>query len=158
MLAKIRLREGGEGQWLKKAVDLLRFSEEDIRERLVVTGFAYDSELVVMGFEDWNVEYAMSLHEAYMLKTVLEGYYDSNEFVICHMLKRRVPVMDIVLKHYRFLCKNEVEAMKKLLKNCDVEQLIDYFFVVGNTVNLIQSYVDEGYLLNTQNGFYILHE
>lgn len=158
MLAKIRLRQNGEGQWLKKAVDLLRFSEEDIRERLVDTGYAYDSELVVMGFEDWDVDYSMSLHEAYMLKVVLQDYYDGDDFIIVHMLQRRIPIMDIILKHYHFLSKDEKETVKELLKHCEVEQVIDLFFALGNTANLIQNYVDSGYLLNTQRGFYILHE
>ena len=158
MLARIRLHKDGLGSSLSRSVDLLRFSESDIRERLVETGYDYDEELLVVGFEDWECDIVMTLSEAYMLKVVLEQYYDGDEFIICHMIKSHRPVKDLIYSHYRFLSKDELEAMQHILKNSDQESLVAYFFKVNNWVNLIQSYVSAGILLNTSRGFYELHE
>ncbi|MGT2755426.1 hypothetical protein [Streptococcus ovis] len=158
MLARIRLHNNGEGRNLPRVVDLLRFSEEDIRNRLRDLGYSYDSELLVTGFEDWEVEYNMSLTQAYMLKVVLVGYYDNDEFILVHQLKRRIPIMDICLNHYKFLSRNEVEVMKHILKNCEMNSVIEFFFQSQNWVNAVSAYVESGYLLNTNNGFYYLDE
>lgn len=158
MLAKIRVHKEGMGSSLPRAVDLLRFSESDIRERLLEKGYAYDEELLVIGFEDWECDINMTLHEAYMLKVVLEQYYDGDEFIICHMIKSRRPVEDLIYSHYRFLSKSEVETMQHILKNSDQNSLVAYFYKVNNWVNLVQSYIEAGILLNTSRGFYELHE
>ncbi|OBZ00650.1 hypothetical protein BBG03_03445 [Streptococcus dysgalactiae subsp. equisimilis] len=158
MLARIRLHENGEGQNLPKVVDLLRFSEEDIRNRLVELGYPYDSELLVTGFEDWDVEYNMSLTQAYMLKVVLVGYYDNDEHILVHQLKRRIPILDICLNHYKFLSKNEVEAMQHILKNCEMNSVVEFFFKSKNWVNAVSAYIANGDLLNTSKGFYYLDE
>ena len=49
MLAKIRIHKEGMASSLPRAVDLLRFSESDIRERLLEKDYDYDEELFMVG-------------------------------------------------------------------------------------------------------------
>lgn len=155
MLANIRLRKAGQGQWLRRPVDLLRFSEEDIRNRLVDTGENYDSELVVMGFEDWEVERSMSLSEAYALKALIQQEYSEDEFIVCHLLKNcRLPIYDVLKNRYAFLSKDEEEAMMKISRNYDSETLIKMFYRAKDWITLIVAFINTGEILNTSRGFY----
>lgn len=158
MLAKIRVVKNGNSLPLPKAVDLLRFSQEDIRSRLVDMGYPYDSELLVVGFEDWEVERTMTLNEAYLLKVTFEKYYDCDEAVIVYLLRSNRTVRDAIYDHYRLLATNELDTAKKLFENLSKEELIEKMFGCGTWINLLQGYLDSHELLICNQKFYILHE
>ncbi|MBF0777877.1 hypothetical protein [Streptococcus cuniculi] len=155
MLARIRLHKSGIGHWLPKVVELFRFSEEDIRQRLVDVGLSYDEELLVVGIDDWELEKNMSLSEAYALKTLIQQEYAGDEFVVVHLLKNcHLSVSDVINRRYSFLSRDEEEAMIALSREYDSEILMKMFYRANNWVSLIVAFVDAGEILNTSRGFF----
>lgn len=155
MLANIRLHRSGVGHWLPRAVDLLRFSEEDIRQRLIDVGLSYNEELLVVGFEDWGLKKIMSLSEAYKLKALIQEEYAGDEFVVLHLLKNcRLSVSEVLENRYSFLSKDEEEAMLVMAKQYDSETLMKMFYLANSWIRLISVFIDYGELLNTSRGFY----
>ena len=155
MLAKIRLHKSGIGHWLPKVVNLFRFSEEDIRQRLVDVGLSYDEELLVVGIDDWELEKNMSLSEAYALKTLIQQEYAGDEFIVCHLLKNcKLSVSDVIRNRYSFLSRDEEEAMLVMSREYDSEILMKMFYRANNWVSLIVAFVNSGEILNTSRGFF----
>lgn len=155
MLAKIRLHKSGVGHWFPKVIDLRRFSEEDIRRRLVGVGLSYNEELLVVGFEDWGLDKNMSLSEAYELKNVVQKEYLGDEFIVCHLLKNcKLSVSDVIRNRYSFLSRDEEEAMITMSREYDSEILMRMFYKANNWVSLIVAFVNSGEILNTSRGFY----
>lgn len=155
MLARVRLHKSGIGSWLPKVVDLFRFSEEDIRQRLVDVGLSYDEELLVVAIDDWGLEKNMSLSEAYKLKALIQEEYSGDEFVVVHLLKNcYLSVSDVINRRYSFLSQDEEEAMIAMSREYDSEILMKMFYRANNWVSLIVAFVNSGEILNTSRGFY----
>ena len=153
MIGTIRILQNGQSKELAQ-VDLIRFNEEAIRQRLVEKGYSYDSQLVITEIVDWGVTTNLTFQEIELLKLCLEGLYDNDEYIIVYLLKRHWKVKDIVTVYYRFASQNEVEALCELLKDYDNNEVIYLFYQNNNWVNCIQKYLSSGELLNTPKGFY----
>ncbi len=155
MLAKIRLYKDGSGQFLARPVDLMKFNEEDIRQRLVDLGYDYHSELMIVGFEDWQIERNLSLDEAYKIRDLIKSIYSGNDFLVSHMLSiHSFPIASILSNRYAFLSKDEEEAMVKVSKYYESDTLVKIFNKTNTWVNFIMAFVSSGDLLNTSRGFY----
>ncbi|MEY8462201.1 hypothetical protein [Streptococcus merionis] len=153
MIANIRVRDNGNSYVLCQ-LDLLRFSQEQVRERMAERGIR-DDAFFICGFVDWEVDTVMSLAEAYRLKLVLTKFYDGDDFVIKHLLSRHVKLMDVITEYYRFASIDEVELMQLILKDIDSCKIVQLWSQVGSLPNAIAHYIAQGYVLNTERGFYI---
>ena len=153
MIGTIRILQNGQSKELAQ-VDLIRFNEESIRQRLVEKGYSYDSQLVITEIVDWGVATNLTFQEIELLKLCLEGLYDNDEYIIVYLLKRHWKVKDIVTVYYRFASQNEVEALCELLKDYDNNEVIHLFYQINNWVNCILKYLSSVELLYTPKGFY----
>lgn len=142
MLANIRLRDGTYGRDFVH-LDLMRFSEEQVRERMRERGIKND-EFIICGILDWGVDTEMSLGHGYVLKRYIETFYDGDETVVVHLLKQHVPIQTIVSHAYRFVSKDEAITLSYLLEK---DQRL---------AQLLQPYIDSGECLNAPNGFYVV--
>ncbi|MGT2801907.1 hypothetical protein SAMN02910293_02221 [Streptococcus henryi] len=153
MIGTIRIIQDGHSKELAK-VDLIRFNEEDIRQRLLDKGYPYDSELIIAGICDWDIEAHFTFQEIKFLKVCLEQLYDNDDYIIVFLLQRHWKVMDIIDVYYKFASQDEVEALSLLLKDKDNKELIQTFYQANSWINCIQTYLSSGELLNTPKGFY----
>lgn len=153
MIANIRVHIDGQSRELC-LLDLMKFSEEQVRERMEERGFS-DESFFICGFSDWEVDSILSLDEAYVLKRMIVELYDGDDFIVVHLLKNHKSFSEIIKHYYRFLTKDEVQLMKILWKNVEISSLVDFFYQVNNWVSAIQAYVEKGVVLNTSKGFYI---
>ena len=62
MIGTIRILQNGQSKELAQ-VDLIRFNEEAIRQRLVEKGYSYDSQLVITEIVDWGVTTNLTFQE-----------------------------------------------------------------------------------------------
>ncbi|WP_024783733.1 hypothetical protein [Streptococcus mutans] len=155
MIAVIRIRNETNSSALCE-LDLMRFTEEQVRERMSERGIR-DGAFFVCGFVDWEVDRVMTLQEAYALKKCILGLYDGDDYVVQELLKRHKSFGEIISSCYEFYSKDELETVKKLFSDIDSSELIKYFCKVGSWNNLIANYINAGYLLQTNKGFYINH-
>lgn len=153
MLATIRVHEKGNSRQLCQ-LELTKFTESQVRTRMVERGLS-DEAFFVCGISDWGVDRIMSLQEAYLLRRCVEELYDGDSFVVTHLLKKQVPVTQIITSYYRFFGTDEVALMKHLVRGCDTDSLVDYFFKTNNWVNALNQYVLRGKVLTTPKGFYL---
>lgn len=153
MIANIRVHIDGQSRELC-LLDLMKFSEEQVRERMEERGFS-DQSFFICGFSDWEVDSILSLDEAYVLKRMIVELYDGDDFIVVHLLKNHKSFSEIIKHYYRFLTKDEVQLMKILWKNVEISSLVDFFYQVNNWVSAVQAYVEKGVVLNTSKGFYI---
>ena len=141
MIANIRIRDSGHSRLLCQ-LDLMRFSEEQIRERMRERGIR-DDTFFICGFMDWDVDSEMSLTLAYALKRCMQELYDGDETIVVHLLKRHIPVTQIISHYYRLVSKDEVQTVIYLLKRDNLLK------------DILTDYIDCGALLNTEKGFYV---
>ena len=141
MIANIRIRDSDHSRLLCQ-LDLMRFSEEQIRERMRERGIR-DDTFFICGFTDWNVDSEMSLTLAYALKRCVQELYDGDETIVVHLLKRHIPVTQIISHYYRLVSKDEVQTVIYLLKRDNLLK------------DILTDYIDCGVLLNTEKGFYV---
>lgn len=153
MIGTIRIIQNGNSKELAQ-VDWLRFNEEAIRQRLVDKGYPYDSELVVAGITDWNVETHLSFLDVKLLKMCYEDLYDHDEYILDFLLQHHWKVLDVISVYYKFVSKDEVETLSLLLKDLDKTELIRTFYQANTWINCMQAYLSSGELLNTPKGFY----
>lgn len=154
MLAKIRFHDKGIGHTLPKLIDLGRFSEEDIRQRMVEYGHDYHSTLLIVRIDDWDIDCNLNLKQAYSLLQLVNDVYAGDEFLVSYLLKKRVAFSDIMSNRYLFLSKDEVETMSKISKYYEGDVLVKIFFQTKSWVNFMCAFIDRGDLLNTSRGFY----
>lgn len=153
MIAVIRIRNETNSSALCE-LDLMRFTEEQVRERMSERGIR-DGAFFVCGFVDWEVDRVMTLQEAYALKKCILGLYDGDDYVVQELLKRHKPFGEIISNWYKFCSKNEVETVQRLLSGMESEELIDCFYKFSSWPRLVANYINTGYLLQTNKGFYI---
>lgn len=122
MIATIRIRSDGISQSLCQ-LDLMRFTEEQVRERMAERGIR-DDAFFICGFVDWSIDEVMTLQAAYALKMCILGFYDGDDYVVQELLKRHKPFGEIISSCYEFCSKDEVETVQKLLSGLEPEELI----------------------------------
>ncbi|HEM3642586.1 TPA: hypothetical protein U1C81_000550 [Streptococcus suis] len=154
MLAKIRFYDKGIGSTLPKLIDLERFSEEEIRQRMVDYGHDYDSELLIVAIDDWNIQRTLTLDEAYSIRNLVRDVYVGDEFLVCHLLQKQLPVSEILSLRYVFLSKDEEECMVKVSKYYEADALVHLFFKMKTWGNFMCAFIVTGHILNTSRGFY----
>lgn len=153
MIANIRIRADGQSSALCP-LDLMKFSIDDVRQRMKERGIANDS-FFICGFSDWGIDTVLTLEEAYLLKTAIIGFYDGDDYIVQHMLRNHKPISEVISHYYRFLSKDEVEVMQHLLRNQEVSSVVEFFFKANNWISALQLYINQGLILNTKKGFYI---
>ncbi|MGT2896006.1 hypothetical protein ACVRZR_06450 [Streptococcus entericus] len=153
MIATIRTHANGNSHYLCD-LDLMKFSEEQVRERMRERGIS-DDAFFICGFKDWGIDSILSLREAYMLKLQIEHLYDGDDYLIRFMLRSRKSLYDIETHYYKFFSKDELAVMQHLLKHAETAPLLEAFFRAGSWVNFMLAYVEAGYILNTPRGFYL---
>jgi len=142
MIADIRIRDSGYSEPLCK-LDLMRFSEEQIRERMRERGFS-DESFSVCGFVDWGVDTHMGLSEAYGLKGCIQELYNGDESIVIQLLEKHVDVKYIISHYYCFISKDEYETALYLLDHTNIIQF------------MIAKAIDDGVLASINGkGFYI---
>lgn len=154
MIAIIRTREGCRSKALCE-LDIMNFTESQVRDRMEERGIN-DDTFFVCGFSDWGIDRIMSLSECYLLKKCIIGLYDGDDYIVQYLLKKGYSTRSIVTRYYLFLSKDENRVMKHILKNIEFDSLIDFWQRSGTWVNAINAYIDQGILLNTEKGFYVL--
>ncbi|MFC5632037.1 MULTISPECIES: hypothetical protein [Streptococcus] len=154
MLATIRVRENGSSYELCK-LDLMRFSEEQVRDRMAERGFR-DESFFICGISDWEVDRILELKEAYQLVTVIHALYDGDEYVVSEMLRKNKTIKDIVFSAYSFVGKmeDEKEVLKDLLQHEEPARIVDFWYSQKTPANMLRYYEDIGYVLLTQKGIY----
>lgn len=153
MIAVIRIKDGTSSSALCK-LDLMRFTEEQVRERMSERGIR-DDAFFVCGFVDWEVERVMTLQEAYALKACILGLYDGDDFIVKELLKHHKPFGEIISSCYEYCSRDEVKTVQKLLSGLGPEELINCFYKFCSWPRLVANYINTGYLLQTNKGFYI---
>lgn len=153
MIANIRIRADGQSSALC-SLDLMKFGIDDVRQRMKERGIAKDS-FFICGFSDWGIDTVLTLEEAYLLKTAIIGFYDGDDYIVQHMLRNHKPISEVISHYYRFLSKDETKVMKHLLREADMDSVVDFFFQASSWVNALQTYIDHGIVLNTNKGFYV---
>ena len=153
MLANIRVRENGESRFLFE-LDLMKFTKEQVQERINERGLDEES-FFVCGFSDWGVDTIFTLGKAYLLKKIIVDLYEGDEFVVSYLLKQGKSLVDIATRTYRFLTKDEAELMVKLLEHAEFSTVIEFFYKTGSWITAVNSYIEEGVVLNTPKGFYV---
>lgn len=141
MIANIRIRSSGYSKPLCQ-LDLMRFSEEQVRERMRERGFD-DKSFFICGFNDWNVDSEMSLELAYALKRCIQEVYEGDETLVVDLLKRHVSPIVIISRYYRFISKDEHDTALYLLEHTNISQF------------MIAKALDDGVLVTNEKGFYI---
>lgn len=141
MIANIRIRDSGHSRLLCQ-LDLIRFSEEQVRERMRERGIR-DGTFFVCGFVDWGVDTQMGLSEAYGLKKCIQEFYHGDESIVIHLLKKHVDVKYIVSHYYRFISKDEYDTALYLLEHTNISQF------------MLAKALDDGILVSNEKGFYL---
>ena len=141
MIANIRIRDSGHSRLLCQ-LDLMRFSEEQVRERMRERGIR-DDTFFVCGFVDWGVDTQMGLSEAYGLKKCIQEFYHGDESIVIHLLKKHVDVKYIVSHYYRFISKDEYDTALYLLEHTNISQF------------MLAKALDDGILVSNEKGFYL---
>lgn len=153
MIANVRVIESGNSRFLCH-LDIMAFTEEQCRSRMMERGIA-DEDFFVCGFEDWGIDTIMSLQDAYRLKRCILELYDGDEFIVKYLLKQHKSPNTIISHYYRFVSKDEVAVMKKILSGVESDRLVQLFFDCNSWIGMFQEYVEQGYILNTPKGFYM---
>lgn len=141
MIANIRIRDSGQSKLLCQ-LDLMRFSEEQVRERMRERGIR-DDTFFVCGFVDWAVDTQMGLSEAYGLKRCIQEFYHGDESFVVHLLKEHIDVKYIVSHYYRFISKDEYDTALYLLEHTNISQF------------MLAKALDDGILVSNEKGFYL---
>mgnify|MGYP007025964308 CR=1 FL=1 len=142
MIANIRIRDSGQSKLLCQ-LDLMRFSEEQVRERMRERGIR-DDIFFVCGFVDWGVDTQMGLSEAYGLKRCIQEFYHGDESIVIHLLKKHVDVKYIISHYYHFISKDEYDTALYLLDHTNIRQF------------MLAKALDDGVLSSINGkGFYI---
>ena len=141
MIAYIRIRDSGQSKLLCQ-LDLMRFSEEQVRERMCERGIR-DDTFFVCGFVDWGVDTQMGLSEAYGLKRSIQEFYHGDESIVIHLLKEHIDVKYIISHYYRFISKDEYDTALYLLEHTNISQF------------MLAKALDDGILASNEKGFYI---
>ncbi|MDV5987565.1 hypothetical protein KB575_00585 [Streptococcus canis] len=153
MIANIRVHSQGNSKFLTN-LDLLKFSEEQVRGRMETKGLSDDSFFIV-GFTDWSIDRTMSLKEAYLLKKYINEVCDGDDYIVKYLLKCNTPVNQIISHYYTFLTKDEEVLMTYLLKNNSIDEVVAYFKNKNNWVNAVNGFIMTREVLNTPKGFYV---
>lgn len=153
MIAIIRTREDGRSKALCK-LDIMNFTESQVRDRMEERGIK-DDTFFICGFSDWRIDRIMSLSETYLLKKCINELYDGDDFVVRYLLEKGYSVLKIVSQYYQYISKDEIEVMRYLLKNSDLDSVIVFWFKTKTWLNAIGVYIENGELLNTKKGFYV---
>ena len=141
MIANIRIRDNGYSNFLCE-LDLMCFSEEEVRERMRERGIR-DDTFFVCGFSDWGVDTEMSLALAYGLKRAIQELYDGDESIVIHLLKNHVDVRYVLAHYYRFISKDDEDKVARyLLENTNIAQF------------MITKAIESDVLLWTEKGYY----
>lgn len=153
MIAVIRTRENGKSKKLCN-LDLMRFTENQVRQRMYERGIEEDA-FFICSIIDWNVDRIFSLREAYVLKQAVEELYDGDFTVVAYLLNQGRSIYFIATHYYKFLSKDEVEAMIKVIGQVDSDKLLVTFYKTGSWVNFVSQYLRAGYLLQIKDKYYI---
>lgn len=156
MLANIRVLKNGQSRFLCE-LDLMKFTKEQVQERMNERGLDEES-FFVCGFSDWGVDTIFTLGKAYLLKKIIVDLYGGDEFVVSYLLKQGKSLVDIAARSYIFLTKDEAELMLKLLEHAEFSSVIHFFYKAGSWITAVNSYIEEGVVLNTPKGFYVDEE
>ncbi|MEY8700950.1 hypothetical protein AALH12_07120 [Streptococcus ferus] len=155
MLAKLKVIENDKGKVLTDSLDLFKFSEERIRERIAELGYSKRAKILVQAFTDWEVSgLSMPLEQAFFYKRLIESKYDGDDYIVSYLLSKHASVSVISSGTYRFVSKNDYETMLHFFKDSSSKQIVSAFKVTGSWNDLIMVFVKEGLLLNTPRGFY----
>lgn len=140
MIANIRIRDGSSSRSLCQ-LNLMQFSEEQIRDRMLDRGIRNDT-FVICGFVDWDVDTEMSLELAYALKRHILTFYDGDEDFVAELLRRHIPAQEVIKHCYSFISSSEEEAIAYLLKYTNVGQL------------MLAKAIQDRVVIPYRNGFY----
>lgn len=152
MIAVIRIHENGNSRELCR-LDLLKFSEEQVRSRMEERGIR-DDAFFICGFEDWNVDVILSLGQAYLLKRCLLDLYDGDEYVIVRLIRKHLSWSEIISRYYVFATTSDLEIMQILFENSCSDRLLSLFRRCQTWNNFFAQCEQQGLLLTTPKGFY----
>ena len=153
MIAVIRTRVNGKSKKLCD-LDLMKFTENQVRQRMYDRGIEEDA-FFICSITDWNVDRIFSLREVYVLKQAVEELYDGDSTVVAYLLNQGRSIYFIATHYYKFLSKDEVEAMIKVIGQVDSYKLLVTFYKTGSWVNFVSQYLRSGYLLQIKDKYYI---
>ncbi len=153
MIAVIRTRVNGKSKKLCD-LDLMKFTENQVRQRMYERGIEEDA-FFICSITDWNVDRILSLREAYVLKQAVEELYDGDSTIVAYLLNQGRSIYFIATHYYKYLSKDEVEAMVKVIGQVESEKLLVTFYKTGSWVNFVSQYLKAGYLLQIKDKYYI---
>lgn len=153
MIAVIRTRVNGKSKKLCD-LDLMKFTENQVRQRMYERGIE-ENAFFICSITDWNVDRIFSLREVYVLKQAVEELYDGDSTVVVYLLNQGRSIYFIATHYYKFLSKDEVEAMIKVIGQVDSDKLLVTFYKTGSWVNFVSQYLRAGYLLQIKDKYYI---
>lgn len=162
MIADIRicntpyLRARGVGKRYFK-IDLMKGSLEELRDWFLEKGIK-ESELLVFGFEDWEVSSIMPIWGAYLIKKVVFGYYDGDEFIVKCQLQKGISWDKIVSDYFVFLSEDKLEVVTHLLRGYRLEKMVEILVAYGGEEKFLKQCEEEGIVLATAKGFYVSSE
>ena len=131
MIAVIRTRENGKSKKLCD-LDLMKFTENQVRQRMYERGIEEDA-FFICSITDWN----------------------GDSTIVSYLLNQGRSIYFIATHYYKFLSKDEVEAMIKVIGQVDSDKLLVTFYKTGSWVNFVSQYLRAGYLLQIEDRYYI---
>ncbi|MEX2785401.1 hypothetical protein AB3331_09440 [Streptococcus sp. H49] len=138
-------------------LDLMRFSEGQVRERMRERGFKDDS-FFVCAFSDWGVDRVMSLREAYQLKRYIISHCSGDEQLMIELLKQHWSVTDIVNCRFTFIGEGDLVILKRLFEGRSTDNIARIVHAMGNCADIITIFAQTNKLLLTQKGAYLIED
>lgn len=156
MLVQVRFFDNKQnGHNLPKLIDLNRFTEADIRSRLVDYGIPYNTELTVTCIADLKVKVQMSLKMAYIINKAINELYDGDTFIVSWLLQHKWTPYEVVTNYFVFETTDDEVILNKLFSCCGKEQIVNYLVNGSTKADILSDFIRRGYLLATPKGFYL---
>ncbi|MFS1664101.1 hypothetical protein [Streptococcus sp. zg-JUN1979] len=152
MIAIIRIRNETSSYELCE-LDLMKFSEEQVRERMSERGIK-DDTFFVYGFSDWGVDTQMNLQVAYMLKKLIVEVYEGDDDIVKYWLQSHRKPLELFHVYWEFISKSEEDAMFEIFNRLNKETVITMFCVEKSLANVARSLISQSRILKTDKGFY----
>ncbi|MFC2401165.1 MAG: hypothetical protein ACFNND_05755 [Streptococcus sobrinus] len=153
MEAVIR-RYKGTGSEALATVDLVRYSIRQVIQSLTNHDVGPD-EFQIVGFDDWNISYCMSLTDAYRLKDYVESECDSDEYLVKYLLKKGWSVSAIISRRFSFVNGGDRKILEALFEGRSTKYIADLVYTSGSAKEIILGFMSTGKVVLTPKGYYI---
>lgn len=153
MLAVLR-RYTDTGSEHLATVDLMHYSPKQIVRSLVKNDTSIN-EIMVVGFEDWNIKRVMTIVEAYQLRLYIENECQGDESLVKLLLKKCWDIASILACRFSLVEGGDREILTALFEGRTTENIANIVYAMGNARQIITGFMMTGKVVATSKGFYL---